>query len=244
MNVGYIIEVFPKLLATLPITLLIIIISAILGLLLSIGVTYLRIKNFKILGTFLEMYVSFMRSTPILIQLFIVFYGLPVLMRSLGFTMDFGAITSCIVALIIYNGAYLSEILRPAYLSVDRGQHEAADSLGYTPFEKFRKVILPQLTPIALPGLGNAVVYLVHDTSLIFTIGVVDIMGQAKLILANNYGENKIEMYLTIALLYWLVCLVSDRIIKLFEHFTYLKKIERKSKANKSKVKIEPVSIK
>ena len=242
MNVGYMIEVLPKILATLPITLLIIIVSAILGLLLSIGVTYLRLKNLKVLGPLLEMYVSFMRSTPILIQLFLVFYGLPVLMRSLGINMDFGAITSCIVALIFYNGAYLSEILRPAYLSVDRGQHEAADSLGYTPFDKFRKVVLPQLTPIALPGLGNAVVYLVHDTSLIFTIGVVDIMGQAKLILANNYGENKIEMYLAIALVYWLVCLVSDRTIKLFEHFTYLKKIERKSKGNKSKVNKEPMS--
>lgn len=243
MDVGYMIEVFPKLIATLPITLLIIIVASFFGLLLSIGVTYLRLKNLKIMGPFLEMYVSFMRSTPILIQLFLVFYGLPVLMKSLGFnTGDFSAITSSIIALIIFNGAYLSEILRPAYLSVDRGQSEAADSLGYTPFEKFRRVILPQLTPIALPGLGNAVIYLVHDTSLIFTIGVVDIMGQAKLILANSYGENKIEMYLTIAIVYWIVCLTSDRVIKLLEHFTYLKKVERRSKVKKTKVNKGPIS--
>lgn len=238
MNVGYMIEVFPKLLMSVPVTLLIIIVSAIFGLLLSIGVTYLRLKKLKVIGPILEAYVSFMRSTPILMQLFLVYYGLPVLMEALGFKGgDFGAITSSIIALIIFNGAYLSEILRPAYLSVDRGQHEAADSLGYKPFEKFRKVLLPQLAPIALPGLGNAIVYLVHDTSLIFTIGVVDIMGQGKLILANNYGENKIEMYLVIAFVYWLICLTSDRTIKLLERFTYLKKIERRSNGKESKLK-------
>lgn len=243
MDLAYMIEVFPKLIMTLPITLLIIIVSAIFGLLLSIGVTYLRLKKLKIIGPILEIYVSFMRSTPILIQLFLVFYGLPVLMNSLGFNAgDFGAITSSIIALIIFNGAYLSEILRPAYLSVERGQHEAADSLGYKPFEKFRKIVLPQLAPIALPGLGNAIIYLVHDTSLVFTIGVVDIMGQAKLLIANTYGENKIEMYLAIAIMYWLVCLASDRIIKLLENFTYLKRIKRKSKVKKSEVYKDPVS--
>lgn len=243
MDIGYMLEVFPKLIMTLPITLLIITVSAIFGLLLSIGVTYLRLKKLIIIGPILETYVSFMRSTPILIQLFLVYYGLPVLMDSLGFnTGDFSAVASSIIALIIFNGAYLSEILRPAYLSVERGQHEAADSLGYKPFEKFRKVIFPQLAPIALPGLGNAVIYLVHDTSLIFTIGVIDVMGQAKLIIANTYGENKIEMYFVIAIIYWLVCLASDRMIKLLEHFTYLKKIKRKSTVKKSKVYKGPVS--
>lgn len=229
MDIGYMIEVFPKLISTLPITLVIILVSGILGLLLSIVITGLRIKRIKFLSPILEAYISFMRSIPILLLLFLVYYGLPVFFSLLNVNLnDFGAIASAIITLIIFNGAYLSEILRPAYLSVEKGQHEAADSLGYTPFAKFRKIIVPQMAPIALPGLGNAVIYLIHDTSLVFTIGIVDIMGKANLILANSYGENKVEVYLTIAIIYWLVCLVSDRFIKLCENRTYMGKIEKK----------------
>ena len=229
MDIGYMVEIFPKLISTLPITLSIILTSAILGLILSIIITALRIKKIKFLSPILEAYISFMRSIPILLLLFIVYYGLPVFFSLLNMNMnDLSAIVSAVITLIIFNGAYLSEILRPAYLAVEKGQHEAADSLGYTPFAKFRKIIIPQMTPIALPGLGNAVIYLIHDTSLVFTIGIVDIMGKANLIMASSYGENKVEVYLTIAIIYWGVCLLSDRFIKLCENHTYLRKIENK----------------
>lgn len=229
MDIGYMVEIFPKLMATLPITLSIIVTSALLGLLLSIGITALRIKKIKFLSPILEAYISFMRSVPILLLLFIVYYGLPVFLAFLNLEVnDLSGITAAIITLIIFNGAYLSEILRPAYLAIDKGQHEAANSLGYTPFAKFRKVVVPQMAPIALPGLGNAVIYLIHDTSLVFTIGVVDLLGKANLILASSYGENKVEVYLTIALIYWGLCLLSDRMVKLSEKQTYLSKIEKR----------------
>ncbi|RHW35843.1 amino acid ABC transporter permease [Lysinibacillus yapensis] len=229
MDIGYMVEIFPKLIATLPITLSIIITSAILGLLLSIGVTALRIKKIKFLSPILEAYISFMRSVPILLLLFIVYYGLPVFFSLLNLDInDLSGIVAAMITLIIFNGAYLSEILRPAYLAIDKGQHEAANSLGYTPFAKFRKIVVPQMAPIALPGLGNAVIYLIHDTSLVFTIGVVDILGKANLILASSYGENKVEVYLTIALIYWGLCLLSDRLVKFFENHTYISKIQKR----------------
>lgn len=229
MDIGYMVQIFPKLIATLPITLSIIITSAVLGLLLSIGVTALRIKKIKFLTPILEAYISFMRSVPILLLLFIVYYGLPVFFSLLNLDInDLSGIVAAMITLIIFNGAYLSEILRPAYLAIDKGQHEAANSLGYTSFAKFRKIVIPQMAPIALPGLGNAVIYLIHDTSLVFTIGVVDILGKANLILASSYGENKVEVYLTIALIYWALCLLSDRLVKLFENHTYISKIEKR----------------
>ena len=233
MDIGYMIEIFPKLISTLPITLSIIVTSSILGLMLSIIITALRIKRIKFLSPILEAYISFMRSVPILLLLFLVYYGLPVFFSLLNLNMnDLSAIVSAMITLIIFNGAYLSEILRPAYLAVEKGQHEAADSLGYTPFTKLRKIIIPQMAPIALPGLGNAVIYLIHDTSLVFTIGIVDIMGKANLIMANSYGENKVEVFLTIAIIYWVVCLLSDRFIKICENHTYLRKIGNKRAFN------------
>ncbi|MEI4771900.1 amino acid ABC transporter permease [Psychrobacillus sp. FJAT-51614] len=248
MDIGYMIEIFPKLISTLPITLSIILTSAILGLILSIVITALRIKKIKFLSPILEAYISFMRSIPILLLLFIVYYGLPVFFSLLNLDInDLSAIVSAMITLIIFNGAYLSEILRPAYLAIEKGQHEAANSLGYTPFAKFRKIVIPQMAPIALPGLGNAIIYLIHDTSLVFTIGVVDILGKANLILASSYGENKVEVYLTIAIIYWVLCLLSDRFIKLYENHTYLRKIEKRrsfsSKNLLKKQKIEKGNI-
>lgn len=238
MDIGYMIEIFPKLISTLPISLIIIVTSSIVGLMLSIVITALRIKRIKFLSPMLEAYISFMRSIPILLLLFLVYYGLPVFFSLFNLNMNnLSPIVSATLTLIIFNGAYLSEILRPAYLAVEKGQHEAADSLGYTPLMKLRKIIIPQMMPIALPGLGNAIIYLIHDTSLVFTIGIVDIMGKANLIMANSYGENKVEVFLTIAITYWIVCLLSDRLIQLCEKHTYLSKIRNKKDFNAGSAK-------
>jgi len=211
-------EILPQFLSVLPITLTIIVVSAVFGFLLSVLVTAIRIKKVRFLNPLMDMYISFTRSTPILLQLFLIYYGLPVLLAMIGIHInDLNAITASIISLIIYNGAYMSEVLRPAYLAVDRGQHEAADSLGFSPFKKLTRIIIPQVAPIALPGLGNAIIYLIHDTSLVFAIGVVDIMGLANIIISNNYGLNQIEVYLTIAIIYWVISMLSEQLIKYLE---------------------------
>lgn len=214
-------EIAPKLLKVLHITIIIIILSSSLGLLLSIFVTSIRIRRVPVLSQLLDMYISFTRSVPIVLQLFLVYYALPFLLSLIGINIsDISAGIATVIALTLYNAGYLSEVLRPAYLSVDRGQHEAADGLGYTPFQKFIRIIAPQVMPIALPGWGNSLIYLIHDTSLIFTIGVMDIMGVARTLISSTYGTNQIEIYLTIALFFWGLCIATDALVNLLERKT------------------------
>lgn len=218
MDITFMLEILPQFLSVLPITLLIIVVSTICGFLLSVLVVAIRIKKVRLLNPIMGMYISFTRSTPILLQLFLIYYGLPVVLALMGIHInDMNATTASIITLIIYNGAYMSEVVRPAYLAVERGQHEAADSLGFSPFKKLYRIIIPQVAPIALPGLGNAIIYLIHDTSLIFAIGVVDIMGLANIIISSNYGMNQIEIYLLIAIIYWMVSMLSEQMIKYLE---------------------------
>lgn len=218
MDFKFMIEILPEFLRVLHITVLIIIASSTLGLILSIFVTMIRIKEIKYLSKIMTLYISFTRSVPIVLQLFLVYYALPVLFSLVGINIsNISAVIATIIALTLYNGGYLAEVIRPAYLAVERGQHEAALSLGYTPFQKLTRIIAPQVIPIALPGWGNALIYLIHDTSLIFVIGVLDIMGVANLLISQSYGSNQVEIFLTIAVLFWILCLVSDNIVRFLE---------------------------
>lgn len=221
MNFMYMLEILPKLLSVLHITIIVLIVTAVFGLLFSILITMARIKKIRFLSQLMDMYISFTRSVPIVLQLFLVYYALPFLLSLIGINIsNMSAFVAAIIALTFYNSGYMSEVLRPAYLAVDRGQHEAAESLGYTSFQKFFRIIAPQVVPIALPGWGNALIYLIHDTSLIFTIGIIDIMGTADILISSSYGANQIEIYLTVALLFWVVCLLSDLFVRFLERKT------------------------
>ena len=218
LDLKYMLEITPALLNVLHVTILILVASSVLGLGLSILVTAIRLKKIKYVHRVMDMYISFTRSVPIVLQLFLMYYGFPFLLSMIGIQIsDFSAAAATVLALTLYNAGYLSEVLRPAYLAVEKGQHEAADGLGYTPFQKFIRIIVPQVIPIALPGWGNALVYLIHDTSLIFTIGVADIMGVANTLISSSYGAHQIEIYLTIALLFWAITVSADTLVRIFE---------------------------
>lgn len=201
---SFIIEILPTLIQTLPLTIYILVVAAICGFLLAMIVAAVRITKIPILSQLFAVYASFMRSTPGVIHIFIVYYGLPVLLSGFGVNINtISRVTFSIVALVLYNGAFVSEILRPSYLAVSREQHEAAISVGMTSWQRHRCIIFPQVLPIALPSLGNALIDLLKDTSLLFLIGLVDIMGQADIIIANTYGVYQLEVYIAIALIYW-----------------------------------------
>ena len=203
---GLCLKIIGRVSSTIPYTIFIIVISGILGLLLAMGVAAVRIKKWKVLYELTNLYMSFFRSTPGIIHIFLIYYGFPLLLKQFGVDADGWSKTLyALIALILFNGAYLSEFLRPAYLSVSRGQHDAADSIGMTGFMKFRRIILPQLLPVAWPNLENALVELVKDTSVLFVIGLVDIMGKAKIIISNDYGVKKLEVYVATAIIYWLI---------------------------------------
>jgi len=214
----YILNILPKFIKIFPFTVLIIAISGTLGLFLAIVITAARIKKIPVINEIIEVYISFFRSTPGIIHLFLVYYGLPIFLNQFVIDINWWSRAAySILALVLFNGAYLSEILRPAYLSVDKGQHEAADSIGLSGFKKLYRIILPQAVPIALPNLGNALIDLIKDTSVLFIIGLVDIMGKAKLLIANDYGVKKLEVYIVVGLIYWVLTFTTDFVMKRIE---------------------------
>lgn len=211
-------ELLMEFLKTLPINIIIIILSAALGLLFAVLLTFMRLKRIPVISQLADLYVSFARSVPGLILLFIAYFGIPKVLPLIGLgTYDISPMHAAIISMGFYHSGYISEVFRPAYLAVEKSQHEAADSLGYTPMQKFFRIILPQMVPVALPGYGNALVYLIHDTSLIFAIGIVDIMGTAELSIARSYGTNQILIYFIIALMFSAMCFTTDGLVRKLE---------------------------
>ena len=228
-------EIVSLLLDVAHITFIILIASAVLGLLLGAVLTMINVKNIPVLKQITVVISSFTRSVPIIIQLFIVYYALPPLLANFGINVSsMSATVAAILALTLYHGGYLTEVLRAAYKAVDKGQHEAADSLGYTSTKKFFRIILPQTVPVALPGWGNALIHLIHDTSLVFALGVADIMGRAELIAASSFGMNQVQVFLIVAVIYIAVTFLSDGMVRLFEKKTQKYKLDSGLKARRA----------
>lgn len=212
------ITLIQQILIGIPTTLMFVVIAWILGLLLGILVTIGRLSHSKVLRGLLATYVSFTRSIPIILQLFLVYYGLPTLLNEWGIDLSgLNKMYFCVTAYVFYYGAYLSEVFRPAYLAVDRQQYETAIAMGYTRWYAQIKIVIPQVIPIALPALGNETINLIHQSSLLFIIGVVDLMGQAEEIIAENYTVSPILVYFLAGIIYWLLTVVIARILKKIE---------------------------
>jgi cystine transport system permease protein len=173
------------------------------GLLLGFFLALMRLSRFAGLVWIARLYVSFIRGTPLLVQLFMIYYGLP----QLGIQLD--PLPSALIGFSLNMAAYISEILRAAIASIDRGQWEAAASIGMTPAQTLRRAILPQAARTALPPLGNSFISLVKDTSLAATIQVPELFRQAQLITARTFEI--FTLYLAAALIYWVLatCLSS-----------------------------------
>lgn len=225
IDFGYVLIMIERVGSAVPLTLFIIIVSGILGLALAMGVAAIRIKKWKVIYPLTSLYVSFFRSTPCIIHVFIVYYALPMFLRGLGASIDhWSRIVYVLLALILFNGAHMSEFLRPAYLAVEKGQHDAANSIGMSGRAKFTRIILPQLLPIAWPNIENAMIELVKDTSVLFVIGLADIMGRAKMIISNDYGVKKLEVYLATAAIYWCITFLVSKLFQAGEKHIQFRK--------------------
>ncbi|RYQ18695.1 amino acid ABC transporter permease [Bifidobacterium pseudolongum subsp. globosum] len=228
MDFAYVAQLVVRFLTKLPATLALVAVCFALGLTLAFLVMLGRLSSHRALRRVLEVYVSFVRSIPILLLLFIVYYGVPQLLRTTLHIdiYDWSKLVFAAITLVLFNAGWLSETLRAAYNSIDRSQLDLAQSLGYTPWHAWRTVIIPQMLGIALPDLGNAAVDLLKDTSLLFTIGVVDMMGLAKVIIANNYGVRQAEVYLAVGLVYWLAMLAIESIIHLSQRYNRFSRVQ------------------
>jgi L-cystine transport system permease protein len=154
---------------------------------------------------------------PVVLQLFVAFYGLPVLTALFGVADFMSPTLAAMLGLSLYHGGYLSEVMRPAYLAVDRGQHDAADSLGYTFRQKITRIVGPQAVHIGLPGYGNSVIYLIHNVALVMYIGAADVMATAHLIMERDYNQYQFQTYLVLAVIYSALCLIAWLIVRFFE---------------------------
>lgn len=179
---------------TIPLTL----IAFVLGLILAVLTALARISTVKILQWIARVYVSIIRGTPLLVQLFILFYGLP----TVGVVID--PFPAAILGFSLNVGAYASEVIRASILSIPKGQWEAANTIGMTYVQSLRRIILPQAARVSIPPLSNTFISLVKDTSLASLILVTEMFRIAQQIAATNYEF--LLLYGQAALIYWVVC--------------------------------------
>lgn len=181
---------------TIPLTL----ISFIVGLVIALVVALMRLSRRRLVSGAARAYVSVVRGTPLLVQLFIIFYAMP----SFGVVLD--PFPSAVIAFSINVGGYASEAIRAAILAVPRGQWEAAQTVGMGYRMTMRRVVLPQALRVAVPSLSNTFISLVKDTSLASTILVTEMMRKAQEIAAPSFAF--LELYTLAAAIYWAICFV------------------------------------
>ncbi|MBS4213299.1 MULTISPECIES: amino acid ABC transporter permease [Neobacillus] len=179
---------------TIPLT----IISFIVGIILAVLTALARISQGKVLRGIAGVYVSAIRGTPLLVQLFIIFYGLP----NVGITLD--PFISAVIGFSLSVGAYASEIIRAAILSIPKGQWEAGYSIGMTYAQALKRIILPQAARVSVPPLSNSFISLVKDTSLASLVLVTEMFRRAQEIASRNYEF--LLVYTEAALIYWVIC--------------------------------------
>ncbi|WP_160679375.1 amino acid ABC transporter permease [Clostridium sp. C8-1-8] len=190
---------------TMPVT----IISFILGLILALFTALCRLSDLKILNGIAKFYVWIIRGTPLLVQLFIIFYGLP----KIGVILD--PLPSAIIAFTLSVGAYNSEVIRAAILSIPKGQWESAFSLGMSRSKALRRIILPQATRVSVPPLFNSFISLVKDTSLAATITLTEMFQVAQRVTATTYEP--LWLYTEAAVVYLIFCTVLSAVQRRIE---------------------------
>ncbi len=219
MNIGKVIsEAMPLLLQGLVVTIEITAASLIIAVVLGLLTCVMRISKIKPLQWLAKFYVWIIRGTPMLVQIFFIYFGVPQLMQSLGAVdFRFTPVLGGIVALSLNAGAYLSEIFRGGIQAVDYGQIEAARSLGMSNGRTMLKVVLPQAFRICLPSIGNQFIISLKDTSLISVISLAEIVYQAKIYIGRTMESFATwtvvgVMYLVvITLLTWLLNSIEKR---------------------------------
>lgn len=208
-------ENLPFILGGLPMTLLVAIVGMVIGLVLGLFLALLRGSERRLLRWPARVYISFMRGTPTLVFLFILYFGLPIvgikLSALLAASLGFG----------LSSAAFIAEINRASLNSIDNGQWESAKALNLTYFQTMRKIILPQAIRIAVPPLANVFMDVIKGTSLAAVITVPELFQKTQIVAGRTYDA--LTMYTLVALIYWPICIVigfmQDRLENRFSRF-------------------------
>lgn len=228
---SYFLKTLPKiLLQGVPVTILVTAAALALGFLLGLLLTIVKVYPVKptkggavlrLVQRVLDFVTLFVRGVPNFLMLYLIYFGLPEVLEGIGLslsrTSDATKYYLVIAALGLTVAAPASEMFRSAYLSVDVQQIEAGKSFGYSGWQRFLHIILPQAFYVSIPNIGNRTIQVIHGTSLISYLGVLDIMGVAKLVNSYVYGAKSVEVYVTAALVYWVMTILLERAFRLLE---------------------------
>lgn len=200
---------------TVELSVLAIVLGSLLGFIVSLGQTG-PFKWLRVVGT---VYIQIFRGSPLLMQLFMFYFGLPYLGQSLKYTapdvalilLSLSPFTTAVLVFTLYSGAYIAEIFRSGYQSIPKGQFEAASAIGLNYFRMIQKVILPQMMKLVYPPLVGFYIGLIKDTSLASIIGYQELVKQGQSII--NTTSRPFEVYLTISLLYFILGYPLSRLV-------------------------------
>jgi len=218
MNFELMIESFPKLLSGLNLTIQLVTISLFIGFCLAIGLALLRLSNNIFLSFFAKTYVFYFRGTPLLVQIFLIYYGIAqfeIIRETFVWSFFKEAYWCGILALTLNTCAYSSEIIRGGIMSVPFGQIEAAKSVGMSRFLLYRRIILPIAFRQALPAYGNEIILMVKATSLVSTITLMEVTGIARLIIAKTFSP--VEIFIVAGLIYLTINFIVTRLVNFCE---------------------------
>lgn len=181
--------------------------GVIFALILAVIVANIRVFKVPVLNQISQLYISFFRGTPLLVQLFLLYYGLP---QIFPIMVGIDAFTAAVIGLTLHFASYMAESIRAAIIGIDRSQMEASLSIGMTRYQSMRRIILPQAARVALPSLMNYFIDMIKSTSLAFTLGVAEIMAKAQMEASSSFRF--FEAFLAVALIYWGVVLVLTQV--------------------------------
>ncbi|GAM71099.1 amino acid ABC transporter [Vibrio sp. JCM 19236] len=204
---NYMLELLPILLRYLGTTMEMAIWGGVFALILAVVLANIRVFKIPVLDQLTQLYISFFRGTPLLVQLFLLYYGLP---QIFPLMVGIDAFTAAVIGLTLHFAAYMAESIRAAIIGIDRSQMEASLSIGMTTRQAMQRIILPQATRVALPSLMNYFIDMIKSTSLAFTLGVAEIMARAQMEASSSFRF--FEAFLAVALIYWGVVVILTRI--------------------------------
>lgn len=212
LDFAYIFEILPQLITYLPITLYLTLVSMAIAIVIAGIFAVVLVNKVPVLTQFIQVIISFFRGTPPVVQLLLIYFGLP---QILPMATGMSAESASILTFSLNTAAYLAEVFRAALVSVDDGQVEAAMTVGLNYGQTLRGIVLPQAIRNAIPGTGNTFVGLLKNSSLAFTIGVVELLAQGKLFASNSLKF--FEAYFAVALIYWALTILYSLLQNWYE---------------------------
>lgn len=212
-DITYIWNSLPVLLPFLKVTFMVAGLSIIFGTFFGLVLAAMKLGKSKIAQKIANFYTTILRCTPSIVLLFLVYYGVPALADNFGLYLhDLNTAVFVVITFTLQFAAIMSEVIRSALESIEKGQFEAAVSVGLSPYQAYRRIIFPQALVVGLPNFGNALIALLQEGSLAYTIGLIDIVGKANLIIAANYNTHALEIFIALAIVYWVLSILIEKL--------------------------------